>query len=73
MCKKVNEMFNKFNGSFLKNCPDPLGKLVKLTIQKWPNFDSKIVKYFCRMKFFARIRRINIELKLKKSTNVTKF
>ena len=70
MCRRINEIFNKFNGPFLKKCVDPIGSVVKVILRKFPSYDIKIVKYFCKMKFFSRIKNKNLELRLKKSTNV---
>ena len=72
-CRKIDDTFDSFNGNSLKRCLDPIGSVIKLVMRKYPSFDPRIVKYFCRMKFFSRIKRKNIELKLKKSTSVRIF
>ena len=73
ICRKTNELFDIFNGQSLKRCLDPIGSVIRLVLRKHPAFDMKIVKYFVRMKFFSRVKRKNIDLKLKKSTNVRVF
>ena len=70
MCRRINEIFNKFNGPFLKKCVDPIGSVVKVILRKFPSYDIKIVKYFCKMKFFSRIKNKNLELRLKNPTTV---
>lgn len=73
ICRKTNELFDIFNGQSLKRCLDPIGSVIRLVLRKYPAFDMKVVKYFVRMKFFSRVKRKNIDLKLKKSTNVRVF
>ena len=73
MCRKINDIFDSFNGSFLNKCVDPLGSVQRLIMKKCASFCPKVVGYFCRMKFFSRIKRRNIEVKLKKSASVRSY
>ena len=64
--KQFDELFDLFQGVRLRRGFDPIGKC-KLFIQsKFPDFNSKAILYFCRVKFFAKIRLMNKELRLKK-------
>ena len=64
LCAKSDVVFNKFHGKGLRMCKDPLGKVQHLILSKYPNFPPRIVRLFCKVKFFARIRQFNVKVKL---------
>ena len=61
---KCDHYFNAFNGKGLKLCHDPLAKVQNFILKKNPNFPPRIVKLFCKVKFYSRIKQLNVKLKL---------
>ena len=64
--EKCDTIVNQFNKSSLRLCHDPLGKVVNIIINKHPTFPIKIVKLFCKVYFYSRIRQIFNDIKMKK-------
>ena len=64
--KQFDDLFDSFQGSGLKKGFDPIGKCKTFIQSKFPDFNPKAILYFCRVKFFAKIRIMNKELRLKK-------
>ena len=69
LCAKCDLVFDKFYGKGLRICKDPLGKVQHLILSKYPNFPLRIVRLFCKVKFFARIRQFNVKVRLKTLNN----
>ena len=65
MCKKCDQIFDQFQGKMIKLVTDPLGKLQNLSLKKHPTSPPRIVCLFCKVKFFSRLRQLNVKLKLK--------
>ena len=65
--RKCDNIFYSFHGKELRQCNDPIGSVQKIIMKKYPSLEPKAVRYFIRMKFFARIRKMNAELRLKKA------
>ena len=64
--QQFDKIFDTFHGKGLRECIGPLDKTKKLLLKELPSFNPKAIMYFCRVNFFARIRTMNRELKLKK-------
>ena len=65
LCNECDKMFDEFHGKSLRIVPDPLGKLQALILKRHTSFPPRIVSLFCKVKFFSRIRQLNVKLKLK--------
>ena len=71
ICKGCNVIFNQFHGMELNFCVNPLKKVEELILDKNPTYPPRVVKLFCKIKFFHRIKKLNASLKEKKgSTSV---
>ena len=55
---KADQVFAQFHSNHisLRKTFDPVGKVIRLIMKKYPNFDARIVKPYCRVKFFARLK-----------------
>ena len=69
ICQKCDILFDKFHGKGIRICHDPLGKLEEMVLKKHPDFPPKVVLLFCKVKFYSRIRQLNVKLKIKKHKN----
>ena len=47
-----------------------MGKVQKLILKKLVDVDPKIIKLYCKVKFYARLKLINEKLKTSKGRNV---
>ena len=65
MCAICDKLFDEFHGKSIRIVPDPLGKLQTLILKKHASFPPRIVSLFCKVKFFSRLRQLNVKLKLK--------
>ena len=63
LCAKSDIIFDNFHGKGLRICRDPLGKVQHLILSKYPNFPPRIVRFFCKVKFFAHIKQFNVKVK----------
>jgi hypothetical protein len=61
---KCDVLFDAFHGNQMRIGKNPLEKLVSLISKEHPEFPSKIVTLFCKIKFFSRIKDLNTQLKL---------
>lgn len=61
---KCDETFNLWKEKVLKAGNDPLGKLKSLILKEHPNFPHDVVVLFCKVKFFACLKDLNIKLKV---------
>ena len=64
--KQFDNLFDLYQDSGLKSGFDPIGRCQKFIQSKYPDFNAKAILYFCRVKFFAKIRIMNKELQPKK-------
>ena len=62
---KCDAMFDEFHGKGVRLCHDPLGKLPKFIIKKYPDFPPRVVDLFCKVKYFGRLKKLNLKIKLK--------
>ena len=68
---KCDKIFSAFNGTSpfsLRKCKDPLGKVQNLITKKL--VDPKIIRLYCKVKFYARLKLINEKLKTSQGRNV---
>ena len=70
---KCDDIFDDFHGKGIRVGKNPLEKLNALILKKHPNFPPKIVILFCKVKFFSRIRYLNIDIKVNKLKSVRSF
>ena len=70
---KCDDIFDDFHGKGLRVGKNPLEKLNALILKKHPNFPPKIVILFCKVKFFSRIRYLNIDINVNKLKSVRSF
>ena len=68
ICAKCDDIFNTFHGQRINACFNPLGKLQCIILKKYPTFPPHIVKKYIKTKFFARIKQLNVKLKIDKQT-----
>ena len=70
--EKCDKVFNDFNGMSisLKKCSNPLGKVIGLMMRKLQDINPKIIKLYCRVKFYGRLKLINQRLKESKGRRV---
>lgn len=66
ICAKCDSIFNEFNKSSLRLCYNPLGKVTNLILRRHPTFPPRIVKLFCKVYFYSRLKQISKDIKLKK-------
>jgi hypothetical protein len=64
MVAKCDILFDAYHGNSLRVGKNPLAKLNSMILTEYPSFPPKIVELFCRVKFFSRIKDMNIQLKL---------
>ena len=70
VCETSDRMFNIFHGNGLRKCKYPFDSLCKQIMKENPSFPVKVVKLYCRVKFFARLRHLNLDIKIKISTSL---
>ena len=70
--EKCDKVFNDFNGISisLRKCHDPLGKVMGLMMKKFKDINPKIIKLYCKVKFYGRLRLLNQKLKESKGRRV---
>ena len=68
ICKGCNVTFNRFHGKELTFCLDPLKKVEDKILDKNPTYPPRVVRLFCKIKFFHRIKRLNCTLKENKGS-----
>ena len=61
---RCDSLFDKFHGKGLTIGKNPLGKLETLILKVHPHFPPSVVRLFCKIKFFSRIKDLNTKLKL---------
>ena len=66
--EKADQLFTQFNGKkiSLRKTSDPIGKVIKYILKEQPNLNPKVVKLYCRVKFFARLKLMNKALRSSK-------
>ena len=69
MCEKVDTKFDEFHGNGVRVCEAPLEKLFTIVMKEYPTFNPKVVKLYIKVKFYARLRQLNHEIKLKRLNN----
>ena len=72
---KADMCFTQFNGKniSLRKTYNPIAKVLKFILRKHPQLDPKIVKLYCRVKFFARLKLMNKALRASKGKCVRYF
>ena len=63
---KFDENFNQFHGSGVRVCEAPFDKLFDIIINEYPTINPKVVKLYLKVKFFARLKQLNQEIKMNK-------
>ena len=66
MCEKIDDKFDEFHGSGVRLCEAPFEQLFDLIMKEYPTFLPKVVKLYCKVKFYARLKQLNYELKMNK-------
>ena len=66
MCEKVDEKFDQFHGSGVRVCEAPFEKLFENVMNEYPTINPNVVKLYIKVKFFARLKQLNQEIKMKK-------
>ena len=69
ICETIDTFFEKFNGSGLRICQRPLEQLVKSVHDEHPHFPLKVVHLYLKVKFYARLRLLNSNTKMKSLLN----
>ena len=72
MCENIDEQFDEFHGSDVRVCEAPFEKLFDNIMKEYPTYLPKVVKLYCKVKFYARLKRLNHELKLNKLNNTVR-
>ena len=54
VCEISDKMFDSFHGNGLRMCKDPFFSLCKQIMKENPSFPVKVVRLYCRVKFYAR-------------------
>lgn len=70
---KCDNLFDKFHGKGIRVMKNPLEKLCEKIQSENPDFPTEIVKLFCKVKFFSRIKDLNNQLKLSRKKSVRCF
>ena len=65
ICETIDTFFENFNGSGLRICQRPLERLVKSVHDEHPNFPLKVVHLYLKVKFYARLRLLNSNIRMK--------
>ena len=70
--EKCDKVFNNFNGlsTSLRKCHDPLGEVIGLMLRKFKDINPKIIKLYCKVKFYGRLRLLNQKVKESKGRRV---
>ena len=72
--KQCDEVFTSIHGDTIKISKNPLWNLECKIMCSNPEFDRRIVKLFCKVRFFARLKKLNYDLKInKRQRNVRTF
>ena len=58
-------MFNIYHGNGLRKCKYPFDNLCKQIMKENPSVPVKVVKLYCRVKFYAPFRQLNRDIKIK--------
>ena len=69
MCRKCDTKFNEFHGMSLRECMNPFMKLETTIKKDFPNIPLKVIRLFCKVKFYARLKRLNESLRVKSRQN----
>ena len=69
-CDKIFSAFKGISPFSLRKCRDPLGKVQNLITKTLVDVDPKLIKLYCKVKFYARLKLINEKLKTSKGRNV---
>ena len=65
ICEQIDIVFENFNGSGLLMCSNPLERVINLVKMEYPTFPISVVKLYCKVRFHARLRQLNGNMKLK--------
>ena len=65
ICDKIDVIFNEFNGTGIMMCSNPLERVIKLVKIEYPTFPIAVVKLYCKVRFFARLRKLNSNVKMR--------
>ena len=63
MCRNCDQEFSNFHGLSLRKVKNPLKKLEDKISTKFPFIPRKVSKLFIKVKFYARLKRLNFKLK----------
>ena len=67
--EKCDNIFDQVLGKGLNNLKNPLEKLKTKILNQNPDFPPQIVTLFCKVKFYSRIKVLNVNLKLSRMKN----
>ena len=57
LCKVSSSVFDDVHGSGLILCKNPINRVSDLILNNNPSFNPKAVNLFCKVKFFARVKK----------------
>ena len=66
MSEKIYEKFDGFHGTGARLCEAPFEQLFDVIMKEYPTFLPKVVKLYCKVKFYARLKQLNYDLKISK-------
>ena len=71
ICKELNKDFEAFHGEFIDMSPNPLERLLKEVLAKQEKNDiyEYICEIFLKVRFFNRIKHLNVKLKCNESAD----
>lgn len=69
MVAKCDAVFNSFHGKELRVGKNPMEKLNTIILKEYPHFPQKIVSLLCKIKFFSRIKNLNMQIKMSTGKN----
>ena len=65
ICEISDRIFDFFHGDGLRFCKNPFSDLCKEILDENPTLSVKVVSLYCRVKFYARLRQLNRDIKIK--------
>ena len=69
LIEKCDKVFKSVHGDTLQIGKDPLLNLELKIMSVHSEFDRKIVKLFCKIRFFSHVKMLNNDLKINKKKN----
>ena len=69
MCRNCDQEFSNFHRLSIRKVKNPLKKLEDKIAMKFPLIPQKVSKLFIKVKFYARLKRLNFKLKERQFLN----